>query len=84
MDRFHAIQTFVKVAESGGFAAAARDLARGEIERAGECGLDALAVDCPAREIVRAFASLDGLEHSGVMIFSRSSGQKNTSRPILR
>ena len=27
MDRFHAIQTFVKVAESGGFAAAARDLA---------------------------------------------------------
>ena len=27
MDRFHAIQTFVKVAESGGFAAAARELA---------------------------------------------------------
>jgi DNA-binding transcriptional LysR family regulator len=27
MDRFHAIQTFVKVAECGGFAAAARDLA---------------------------------------------------------
>jgi DNA-binding transcriptional LysR family regulator len=27
LDRFHAIQTFVKVAESGGFAAAARELA---------------------------------------------------------
>ena len=27
MDRFHSIQVFVKVAECGGFAAAARDLA---------------------------------------------------------